>query len=382
MKIIQATITYPPAIGGADEYVRQISERLTKRGHNVQVYTSDLRQHIHFIKLKDKRKEINGVKIVRCWSFHPPRLAYPIMPSFPLKMLGERVDLIHGYCFWYYPAAVAAIMAKIKKAPFVLTPIFNEKDSYLWNSYKATLGRMLMNADVVVTISEFEKRLIEGSGLRVRRFEMVSPGIDPSEYESVEYNIYEKYGIGNKRVILFVGRFAQGKGIDVLLKAIPIILKEEPETTTFLIGPDYGEKSSLIELAKKLKVDKKVIFTENFSRPDLVSAYKNATVFVLPSRYEVFGMVLIEAMMGGIPVVATNYSAIPYVIEDGKTGFLFPLDDHKALAKSVIKLLKDEDLRKKMGEAGKEEVKQKYTWEKNIDKLEKIYEDLLVRRTR
>ena len=382
MKIIQATITYPPAIGGVDEYVRQISEKLTKRGHEVCVYTSDLKQHVNFIKLKDRRKEINGVKIIRGWSFHPPRLAYPIMPSFPLRMLKQRVDLIHGYCFWYYPAAISAIMAKIKKNPFVITPIFNERSSYIWSRYKATLGKMLMNADVVITLSEFEKKLIERSEFKVRRFEMLPPGIDPSEYEAIEYNIYEKYGIGNNRVILFVGRYAQGKGIDVLIRAIPIILKEEPETTTFLIGPDYGEKDNLMALARKLKVDKKVIFAEDFSRPDLISAYKNATVFVLPSRYEVFGIALMEAMMGGIPVVATNYSAIPDVIEEGKTGLLFPLDDHRTLAKNVIKLLKDENLRKRMGEAGREEVRQRYNWEKNIDKLEKIYKGLLASRAR
>lgn len=379
MRIIQSTIRYSPALGGVEEYVKQISERLAKRKHQVSVFASDLEEIHSFKRIKNKPDEINGVKIKRGYTI-PFRLRdYVIMPSLPLMMAQEETDIIHGHCFMQFPMDVALVLSRIKRVPFVFNPYFTVlgESSFLGTMYKKTLGRLALQADVVITISDFESRLIKKSGFPVKRLEMIYPGVDFGEFERVNYNVYKRYGLEKQNIVLFVGRLDKNKGVDTLVEAAPFILRDVPETAFFIIGPDFGEAAKLQQLAKENKVSEKIKFAGSLDRPDLISAFKNAKVFVLPSRYEAFGIALIEAMAAKLPVVASDCSAIPYVVNNGRTGLLFPLNDKKRLAECILQLLADQNLREKIGLEGYSDVKEKYNWDKNVDKLEDIYNSLL-----
>lgn len=377
MKIVQTCMRYPPARGGVEEAVKNISEGLLTRGHKVEVLTSDLAQHVIPIKLNEHRRVINGVKIQRLFSIHPRIIPYSILPILPFKLLKAEVDIIHSHGFWYFPADISKIISRIKRVPFVLNPYFSPIYYRAQEVYKKILGRFIMNADVTVVVSDFEKTLIEEAGFKVSRFELIPSGVNLREFDIVTDNIYEKWNVDRREIVLFVGRIEPSKGVDILIEAAQYVVKKEPDVILFIVGPDFGIKNNLEEKVKKAKLNKNFIFAGELSRKDLISAFKNASIFVLPSRYETFGIVLIEAMTAGIPVIASDIAAIPYILKQNETGLLFELEKPKMLATYIITLLRDKDLRKYLIENGRKEVKSKYSWDKILPHYEEIYQSLI-----
>jgi glycosyltransferase involved in cell wall biosynthesis len=379
MRILHATIRYYPALGGVEEYVKRIAEGLVNYNHDVCVYTSDLLRHTDkLVKTQCKNEMINGVRVVREYALPLKLRHYSLMPRMPFDMLGEKADLIHGHCFMSFPLDVASVVAKLKRKKFVFNPYFSEfsPSSILGRLYRKTLGNLAMHADVVVVISEFEKMIIEKAGFKIKRFEEVPPGIDMDEFKVSGNNICNKYGLEGKRVILFAGRLDYNKGIDVLVRAAPIVLHEYPEAIFFIAGADFGELENLKRICKEYSVEKNFIFSGGLERQDLISAFKNAYLFAFPSRYEAFGITLIEAMAAKLAVVASDSTAIPFVVEDGKTGILFPQDDYKALAERIIYLFKNDRQRDTIAMRGHESVLQKYSWNISVNKIAGIYNSL------
>ncbi|MCK4325789.1 glycosyltransferase family 4 protein, partial [bacterium] len=296
------------------------------------------------------------------------------------NMLQARTEIIHGHCYMYFPLDVSALASFVKKIPLVVNPYLAElgPPSIAGRIYRRTVGRLIMNAEMVIAISQYEKHLIQQWGYCPKAMEIIPPGVDLKEFADVKHNIYQKYGLGkNDYIVLFVGRIDWMKGVDILIEAAPEILKRVPETKIVVVGPDFGMKRRLEYMVREKKLERNIVFLDALSRSDVISAFKNATVFVLPTRYEAFGIVLIEAMAAGLPVVASSCSAIPYVVEHGENGLLFPTNSYNDLAGCVIRLLRDTELRRKMGEAGYSEVRHKYDWQKNITRLEDLYRYLL-----
>ena len=379
MKIAHITNRYPPAIGGVEEYVKSISDRLVNRNNEIYIFTSHLKKN-------DSREKLGtpcyfykkNLEILRFFSFSfPGALVYPIFPTLPFILLRKNVDIIHAHGYWYYPADISGFISRIKRVPFVFNPYFYKRYSWKWDLYKKFLGEHTMRADVIIVISEWEEKLINNEGFNFRRMELIPPGINLEEFEHTEFNVFEKYKLIDRKVVLFVGRIAYIKGIDVLIKAAPHVLKKDPDTVFFIIGPDFGEKNKLELIIKDMNLEKNFIFAGELSRKEIISAYKNASIFVLPSRYEAFGIVLIEAMASKLPIVATDCSAIPYVIKDGKNGLLFSIDDSNELAEKIILLLENNRLKNEIIANGFKIVKEKYNWEKSVTKLEKIYLSLI-----
>ncbi len=187
----------------------------------------------------------------------------------------------------------------------------------------------------------------------------------------------EFYNI-NERFVLYVGRLASNKGLKHLIDAMPQIISQFKDTTLVMIGEDEGQRKMLEDKAKKLSIKDKVVFTGHITDDELFrSAYSACDVFVLPSEYEAFGLVLLEAMACEKPCVATNVGGVPEVLEEGKTGMLVEYGNSDKLAKVIIELLGDETKRKNMGRAGRERVKANFTWPKIVDQLERIYKDMV-----
>lgn len=159
--------------------------------------------------------------------------------------------------------------------------------------------------------------------------------------------------------LLFVGGIEPRKGLLNLLKAIPLIKKEIPSVKLHIVGRVRKEKyfNSLMDYVDRNNLNKQVIFKGALSDNELKREFNECSVFVFPSKEESQGIVLLEAMASGKPVVATNIGGIPYVVENGITGLLVEYGDVKGLANEIIKLLKDKKLRDKYGSNGKERAK-------------------------
>lgn len=160
------------------------------------------------------------------------------------------------------------------------------------------------------------------------------------------------------KTILFVGKNFERKGGHTLLEAFKLVRKEIKDARLIIIGPDFNIDEEGVEV-------KGLVTNKN----DLVNYFKQASLFVLPSLYEPFGLVFAEAFAFKNPCIGTNICAMPEIIEEGKGGFLIPPNDSNTLADRIILLLKDEGLSRKMGEYGFEKVKNTLNWDSVVNNM-------------
>ena len=175
--------------------------------------------------------------------------------------------------------------------------------------------------------------------------------------------------------VLFVGRLERRKGIEVLLKAIPLVLKSKSFLAFTIIGSDpTGFRNSLLEYPE---LNKRVHFTGKVSKDQLSLAYQNCDIFVAPSYYESFGIIFTEAMAWGKPVVGTKVGGIPDIVEHNKNGLLVPPGNEIALASAIIRLADSQELRTSMGLAGRKRVKENFSIKEMTKRSVQHYEEVL-----
>jgi glycosyltransferase involved in cell wall biosynthesis len=389
VKILQLCIRFPPAPGGAEVHALSISKELIARGHEVKVFTSDLYMEVPFKRMKNPDKMVSGIPVKRFKAYSLKKeMHYVFMPSMFNAVLKEKPDIIHSHSYGYFNTNVAAISRKTKHVPFVLTPHFHppwsmwggDRRKSLRRFYDRMFGsRVLNTADRIIGVSEHEMELMSEVGFDKNKIKVIPNGIDFEKFDPIPSgsSFKEHYSISGK-MVLYAGRLASNKGLTHLINAIPDVLKEFKETTFVLIGEDEGLKKNLKEQAESLGIEDSILFTGHIEDDELFrSSYSASDVFVLPSEYEAFGIVLLEAMACKKPCVATRVGGVPEVIEHEKTGILVDYGDPKALSDSICKLLGDEKTSMEMGDNGRKRVKEKFTWSKVVDELEKVYEDIL-----
>lgn len=365
MKIIQVAPYYYPAVGGVEEVVKQYSEGLVRKGHSVTVLTSQ--------EKNSDLKELNGVKIERFASFGSSLPFSPILPILPLKLLAAKADIIHLHANKRFPTDAVAFVNLFKRVPLVFNPHAGQfGESLLGKLHNQTIGRISFAADLILTVSEFEKNLILKSGLKPKRIEVLPNGVLLKEFEQKRPNPFKNFDLKEKKIILFVGRLNFNKGLDTLIKAVC----SNPSLVLFLIGPNVGEKENLVNLAEELKISDRVFFLGSLERAEIVGAYQHADIFCLPSTNEAFGLVLIEAMASHLPVVASNIGATEEIVENKKEGLLFKVNDPDDLLEKVNRILVSSELGKKLSQNAFEKVKREYDWEKIIARLENFYQEI------
>jgi len=302
-------------------------------------------------------------------------------------LLKEKRDMIHTHSYGYYQTTAGAVGKKLRDTPLIITPHFHppwsmwggESRKRLRKIYDRLFGKSVIHApDIVICHSKNEQELLSNFSLPEEKIRIVPAGIDFNRFQTVPSPDYFRdfYNITG-RIVLFVGRLASNKGLEHLMDAMPQIISQFKDTKLVLIGEDEGERKMLEERAEKLGIKNRVVFPGYITDDELFkSAYSACDVFVLPSEYEAFGLVLLEAMACEKPCVATNVGGVPEVIEKGKTGVLVEYGKSDQLANAIIDLLGDDSKRKNMGRAGRERVKVNFIWPKIVDKLEEIYKEI------
>jgi glycosyltransferase involved in cell wall biosynthesis len=230
----------------------------------------------------------------------------------------------------------------------------------------------------VITVTESEKGFISHFVPR-EKCVTIPNGIDAEWWgESADNRLFrDKFQVEGEYV-LYSGRLADNKGLDVLLRAFSRI--KATDLTLVLAGGDWGVKAALEAEVKRLGLEARVRFVGFIEDAATYrSAMAGARMFVLPSQYEAFGIVLLEAMARGKPVVATRVGGVPDVVSDGVDGFLVPFGDHVAMAARIELLLSDPGLSAQMGEAGKKKALADYSWDTIVERIESIYRDVLRR---
>ena len=180
-------------------------------------------------------------------------------------------------------------------------------------------------------------------------------------------------------VVLYTGRIEYRKGTVPLLRSVPYVAQEFPDVQYVIAG---GQHTSINDRTLNRVLDgddirSHVHLLGHVLWQQLADWYRQSTVFVMPSYYETFCISAVEAMAFGLPVVATTAGGLPEVVEDGVTGILVPPGDPQALAEAVVRLLRDPDMRERMGQAGRERVLEKFTVEQVVEEMLKLYHEVV-----
>jgi glycogen synthase len=401
MKTLLLTNEYPPHIyGGAGVHVDYLSRELAKL------------MEVEVRCFGDQDEKIGSIE-VRGFGLGTPEMTCPKPLQSPLGAsrrcvdfngAGITADLVHCHT-WY--THLGGIMAKLNYGiPLVITvhslePLRPWKREQLGGGYDFSLWvekTALELADAVIAVSEETKKdILSLFNVSEERLSVIHNGIDLSEYRSTKNpEVLRSLGVDPDRpYVLFVGRITRQKGIIHLVRAIRHL---DPGFQVVLCAgaPDTPEIASEMQQAIALAREHhgEIVWIEKMvSRPEAIALYSSASVFVCPSIYEPFGIINLEAMACGTPVVASAVGGIKEVVVDGETGFLIPLEQMKEspfeatdpaafasdLASKINLLMADPNLASRMGAAGRKRAEELFGWDAIARKTERLYDKLLQR---
>ena len=242
---------------------------------------------------------------------------------------------------------------------------------------KKILNLILKNASLIIANSNYTKNALIGFGISERKIIVVNPPVEYKKFAKIgnAEELKENYGLKGKKVLLTVGRLVERKGHDYVIKALPDIIKEIPEIHYLIVG-DGVYRSELERLSVKLNIRDFITFAGFIPDDELPEYYAMCDVFIMASReikekgdVEGFGIVYLEANAMKKPVIAGRSGGISDAVEDGVNGILVNPTDEKDIARAIIKLMKDDEMRIKLGKAGYKRVVEKFSPERQAELL-------------
>ncbi len=376
VRILHLYKAYPPIIGGIENTVELLAEAQAAAGHEVTVVVSSPDRWT-------RRETRNGVRVVRV-----ARLlelaSTPLSPGLPLAVRRLRPDIAHLHA--PYPPAEVANLVFGRARRTVIT----------WHSDVVRQQRILrLYAPVLERVLQRAHRIFPTSAAYLRRSPFLQPvasrcrviplGIHLEPFASPEPSGAARLRLrwsGPPRghadrarpVILFVGRLRAYKGLPYLLEALTRI------DANLVIAGDGPEAGSLRARCRELRLTDRVHFAGHLPEDQLPAAYQAADVFVLPSHLpsEAFGLVLVEAMASGLPVICTELgTGTSEVIRHDETGLVVPPADPSALALALERLLADPALRQRLGAAGRQRAQAEFSAPVYVERTQRAYEDVL-----
>lgn len=374
MRVCMITPTFLPRRGGAEVGIYELSRRLLERGHEVAVITP--KWHAHDMK---DRENIDGIEVYRFSLLLKFPASIPASVIHIYRLLRRiRPDIVNMH--YILPLGYGGIIAcKTFHIPTVLSLIGQDIHDPIHPTRRIHYPSMkwvMNNVKRITCISSFVMQRAIELGAPPSKTEVVPFGVDVDMFNPQISGkcIREKYGLGDDPIVLAVQRLSPRKAVEYLIRAVPHVLEGVPETTFFII--DGGRRlRRLIDLAEELKVKDRIIFVDSAPRSALPKYYAAADIFVLHSRFEALGLVLLEAMSSGKPVVVTRVGGTVDVVENEKTGFLVKRENPTELANAILVLFKDKKLRDKMGKKGRQKVVQHFNWIKIAEKMLRIYNE-------
>jgi glycosyltransferase involved in cell wall biosynthesis len=222
--------------------------------------------------------------------------------------------------------------------------------------------------DRVIAITDALARfVVERVGIPAAKVQVVHYGLDEVTAPAPGGAIDVPDGA---EVVLAVGRLVPQKGHEVAVRALPALLRERPHAVLVVLG-DGPERAQLQALARSLGVEGSLLLPGHVA--DVRDWLERARLLVHPSRWEGFGLVSLEAMLAARPVVAARASSAPEIVVDGETGFLVPPEDPDALAAAVARVLGDEPLARRLGEAGLQRAREQFSVARMADRTVEVY---------
>ena len=395
--------------GGMNVYVRELSRELASRGVEIDVFT-------RWREPGDPRIQelAPGARVIHVESgpirYIPKTAVYARIEHFTDEVVrsieseGRSYDLIHSH--YWLSAVVARQLAARWDLPtvqmfhtlgLVKREVMAEDADVETDERIGIERRAVRESDALVAASEIEaSELMQLYGADPGKICVVPCGVDVDAFRPVR-QIDAREALGRdrcERLVLFVGRIEQIKGIDVLLEAMGDLFRRRPdlrhEVCLVVVGgaldpnddaPELEKLEDLRRLVHEHRLEDRVDFIGSVDQGRLALWYDAADVCAVPSLTESFGLVALEAMASGTPVVATRVGGLQTVVEDGQSGLLVPASDHQALAEAMERVLTDHRLRMHLAHGARDRA-ERFTWSRVGDGIEMLYDRVLAGRTR
>lgn len=267
-------------------------------------------------------------------------------------------------------APVGAWLARRFGLPLVMHTFAEDVTTYLRHPFYLPMMRYaLRHASVVTSISQFTVEHLRKLGVPPERIVLLYPGLDPERWVSRggERGIRARFGLEGRPVVITVSRLIPRKGQDMVLRALPEVLKVVPDLVYLIVGGG-PEEPRLRRLATELALDRHVRFVGSIPNHEAPDYYYASDVFAMPNRempngdIEGFGLVFLEANMCGLPVIGGRSGGAVDAIEHERTGYLVDPISPGEISRRLIDLLSDPGLRQRMGDAGRRRVEEQFTW--------------------
>ncbi len=386
--------------GGMNVYVRDLTRQLGQMGIHVDIYTRSQDEHVPHV-LHDLGY---GNRVVHIPAGPEVPLAKQVLsdyiPDFVDGVLqfsenkGIKYDLIHSHYWmsglaanelrssWNVPVVHMFHTLGLMKQRVARDPLEAEGDYRIKGEQE-----VLQSADRIVAATPAELAQLQWLyHADVSKVKIIPPGVDVSHFYPIPDDEAKEF-IGVlpcQQLLLFVGRIEPLKGIDILIDALAMVQKAGVTVCLAVIGGDTNDdrEAANDEMARLQIISEQhglkdlVAFLGKRDQDTLQYYYSAAEAVVVPSHYESFGMVALEAMACGTPVVASQVGGLAYLVQDGITGFTVPVDEPEALAERLMRLINDPALKRELGKNAAELAKT-YSWEKIAQRLLSLYEEVI-----
>ena len=378
--------------GGLNVYVVELARHLVERGCEVDIFSRVANQDFAEVT------EITpGLRAIHLRSgparYLAPESTYKHLPRFTSEVIefaareGIRYDLVHSH--YWLSGLVGQELKRSWGVPHVTMfhTLGEIKNRASLSQHETALrieseAAIIAGADRVVCATQQERALIQQLySADPEKVSVIPLGVDMGRFKPQDKDAARReLGLADERIVLFVGRIEPLKGIDILINAAAM-LDSDVDCSVLIVGGDessHTQVTKLRDLARQRGIDHRVAFAGAVDHDRLPLYYNAADICVVPSHYESFGLVAIEAMASGLPVVASRVGGLTGTVQDGETGYLVPWLCPEPFAERIELLLDNEPLRRNLGEAAREAVG-RYRWENVATGVLEVYENLRAR---
>lgn len=329
---------------------------------------------------------IDNILVRRCPA--GTRRGRPFSWPFIHALLTTDADIIHCHGYGEGRSELAILLSRLHGRPVVFSPHFHNYPHRrpMREFYDRTMGRLFFNlSNRVIVFTDYTFQQLLALGVRqerirviphVSRPEVFADGVDGENVGK----LLEEAGVTGTPLILGIGQLIERKGWEYTVRCLPAIIARYPEAKLLIVGPSQPAEPAfrkhLINLATELGVIDHLQILQDNSPEFIRDAYLSATILTHPSFVESFGMVLLEAMTVGLPVVAHNGTGIPCIIDDGVTGYVLDVRETPRYTDALLTLLSDSQLRQKMGNEGRRQALTRFSQREIASLLFNVYTEL------
>lgn len=367
MKIVHVAPYCYPHLGGMEYCIKAISERLALKGYQVEIFTSNIAHK------KTSTKSISNLSIHYLKAFEFAHT--PLIPSLFFKLLILPKNFImHVHISQPFVPEIVWIISKIRNIPYIAHIHSDVGPSgilgFLLPLYKRVfLKPVLLSASkIVVPTLDYVNLISNKYKVSLNKICVVPLGIDHTSFYQSSINMHKPARL------LFVGRLQIQKNLPLLVKSFHYLVNHSKLDVELNIVGDGEDREKIYKLIKALGLTNRIHLLGKLQGKDLYKMYSSSDIFVLTSSYESFGIVLIEAMASGLPIVVSNIPSVRNVVVNEKTGLLSQLSE-KDFALNITRILTNSSLQKKLIANGLKEVK-KYNWDNIVLKYQNLYTEV------